>query len=76
MCLDMRLDRTALYAYEHGFSVFSTTNATSRWKDIAQVNGSGIRAAAKYEGVEYWKYDWQTDAMTTRKCVSAAVHPF
>ena len=67
MCFDMRFDRTALYASEHGFAVFTTTNATSRWKDQDQVNGSGLRAAAKYPGVEYWVYDWQTDAMTQRK---------
>ena len=47
MCFDMRLERTALHAYEHGFDSFTTTNATSRWKDEAQVNGSGIKAAAK-----------------------------
>ena len=49
MCFDMRLERTALYAYEHGFDCFTTTNATSRWKDEAQVNTSGMKAASKYE---------------------------
>lgn len=67
MCFDMRLERTALYAYEHGFDSFTTTNATSRWKDEAQVNGSGVRAAAKYPGVEYWLSDWQSAEMTQRK---------
>jgi len=59
MCFDMRFDRTALYAYENGFPTFTTTNATSRWKDAHQVNGSGLRVAKKYDGVEYWVYDWQ-----------------
>mmetsp|Transcript_21052 Transcript_21052/g.53879 ORF Transcript_21052/g.53879 Transcript_21052/m.53879 type:complete len:154 (-) Transcript_21052:242-703(-) len=63
----MRLERTALHAYEHGFDSFTTTNATSRWKDEAQVNTSGLKAAAKYEGVEYWLSDWQTEQMTARK---------
>lgn len=67
MCFDMRFDRTALYAYEHGYPVFTTTNATSRWKDIQQVNASGIRVAEKYPGVDYWVYNWQTDRMTERK---------
>jgi len=53
--------------YENGFPVFTTTNATSRWKDQKQVNGSGLKAANKYEGVDYWVYDWQTDGMTARK---------
>lgn len=67
MCFDMRLERTALYAHEHGFDSFTTTNATSRWKDEKQVNDSGLKAAAKYEGVEYWVSDWQTAEMTQRK---------
>jgi len=68
MCFDMRMERTALYAHENGFDCFTTTNATSRWKDQEQVNSSGFRAAAKYNFMPYfWKYDWQTDAMTERK---------
>ena len=66
MCFDMRLDKTAQYAATHGFDTFTTTNATSRWKDVDQVNGSGIRAG-KMWGVDYWIYDWQTDQMTERK---------
>jgi predicted adenine nucleotide alpha hydrolase (AANH) superfamily ATPase len=66
MCFDMRLDKTAQYAATHGFDTFTTTNATSRWKDVDQVNGSGVRAG-KMWGVDYWIYDWQTDKMTERK---------
>lgn len=67
-CFDMRMERTAEYAREHGFDCFTTTNATSRWKDQQQVNRSGLNAAAKF-GFRpfYWKYDWQTDQMTQRK---------
>jgi len=67
MCFDMRFDRTASYAHAHGFSVITTTNATSRWKDADQVNASGIRAAAKYDGIRWWFRDWQTEEMTNRK---------
>ncbi|KAG8466169.1 hypothetical protein KFE25_001925 [Diacronema lutheri] len=67
MCFDMRMERTALYAHEHGFNVITTTNATSRWKDAAQVDASGQRAAARYDGVQYWWRDWQTDEMSRRK---------
>ena len=77
MCFDMRMERTALHAYEHGFDCFTTTNATSRWKDQQQVNRSGLQAAAKY-GFRpfYWVYDWQTDAMTKRKYEINAAHRF
>ena len=68
MCFDMRMDVTAEYASQHGFDCFTTTNATSRWKDMKQVNASGLQAAAKH-GFRpyYWVYDWQTDGMTARK---------
>ncbi|CAE8694253.1 unnamed protein product [Polarella glacialis] len=76
MCFDMRFERTALHAFEQGFQWFTTTNATSRWKDSAQVNDSGIRAAAKYPGINYWIYDWQTQTMTDRKYKISAVSRF
>ena len=44
----MRMEVTAAYAAAHGFPAFTTTNATSRWKDVQQVNDSGLRAAARY----------------------------
>jgi epoxyqueuosine reductase len=66
-CFDMRMEVTAAYAAEHGFNCFTTTNATSRWKDIVQVNAAGIHAAKLYDGIEFWLHDWQTDEMTRRK---------
>jgi len=66
-CFDMRMERAALYAHEHGFDAIATTNATSRWKDSKQVDDSGYRAAERYEGIQYWAYDWQSDEMTMRK---------
>lgn len=75
-CFDVRMERTALYAHEWGFDAIATTNATSRWKDEAQVDGSGLRAAAKYDGLEYMYQDWKTDAMTERKYVINAEHAF
>lgn len=74
-CFDMRMERTALYAHENGFDAIATTNATSRWKDAKQVDGSGYRAAERYEGLVYWCQDWQTDEMTLRKYeISAKEH--
>lgn len=61
------MEKTAAYAVENGFTHFTTTNATSRWKDIQQVNTSGIKAAQDVDGVSYLAYNWQTDAMTKRK---------
>lgn len=59
MCFDMRFERTALYAYENGFDTISSSLGISRWKNMEQINDCGIRAAAKYEGITYWTYNWR-----------------
>lgn len=59
VCFDMRFERTALYAHEHGFKVFTSSLGISRWKDMDQVNASGMRAAGRYPGVVYWTYNWR-----------------
>lgn len=75
-CFDMRMERTALYAHEHGFHAIATTNSTSRWKDERQVDASGIRAASRYPGLKYWQYEWQSDEMTLRKYQISAKEKF
>ncbi|XAD56513.1 epoxyqueuosine reductase QueH [Salinicola lusitanus] len=59
MCFDMRFERTALYAKEHGYTLISSSLGISRWKDMNQINDCGHRAAAPYEGMEYWDYNWR-----------------
>ena len=59
LCFDMRFERTALYAAENGFKIFTSTLGTSRWKNLEQINGCGIRAAQKYENLTYWTYNWR-----------------
>ena len=46
MCFDMRFERTALYAYEHGFDTITSSLGISRWKNFDQINDSGLRAVA------------------------------
>ncbi len=58
-CFDMRFERTALYAHEHGFKVITSSLGLSRWKDMNQINGCGLRAAQRYEGMTYWTYNWR-----------------
>jgi predicted adenine nucleotide alpha hydrolase (AANH) superfamily ATPase len=59
MCFDMRFERTALYAHEHGFPVISSSLGISRWKNMAQINDSGVRAANRYPEMHYWTYNWR-----------------
>ena len=59
VCFDMRFERSALYAHENNFNYFATTLGISRWKDMNQINDSGIRAANRYKNIEYWTYNWR-----------------
>lgn len=61
MCFDMRFERTALYAHEHNFKVITSSLGISRWKNMEQINDSGLRAASNYPGVTYWTYNWRKD---------------
>ncbi|AKP74704.1 hypothetical protein AVI51_11600 [Piscirickettsia salmonis] len=59
MCFDMRFERTALYAHEHGFKVITSSLGISRWKNMTQINDCGVRAAVKYPEMTYWQYNWR-----------------
>ncbi|HUH40045.1 MAG TPA: epoxyqueuosine reductase QueH [Castellaniella sp.] len=59
LCFDMRFERTALYAWEHGYDTICSSLGISRWKNMAQINDSGERAAARYPGMVYWTYNWR-----------------
>ncbi|MGB1581830.1 MAG: epoxyqueuosine reductase QueH [Nevskiales bacterium] len=65
-CFDMRFERTALYAHEYGFGVYTSSLGISRWKDMNQINGSGERAAARYAGLAYWTYNWRKQGGANR----------
>lgn len=59
LCFDLRLEKSALYASENGFSIFATTNGIGRWKDINQVNQSGLKAASRYPGLIFMDRNWR-----------------
>jgi predicted adenine nucleotide alpha hydrolase (AANH) superfamily ATPase len=66
MCFDMRFERSALYAQENGFSVFTSSLGLSRWKDMNQITQSGMRAASRYPGLIYWTYNWRKEGGAAR----------
>ncbi|NQY42868.1 MAG: epoxyqueuosine reductase QueH [Legionellales bacterium] len=66
MCFDMRFDKTAEYALEHGFKVFTSSLGISRWKNMEQINNCGIRAAKKNPGLVYWTYNWRKKGGSAR----------
>jgi epoxyqueuosine reductase len=66
MCFDMRFERTALYAHEHGFPVITSSLGISRWKNMQQINDCGVRAAAHYPDLMYWDYNWRKGGGSAR----------
>ena len=66
MCFDMRFERTALYAHEHGFPVITSSLGISRWKNMEQINDCGKRAATRYPNLTYWEYNWRKGGGSAR----------
>ena len=66
MCFDMRFERTALYAYENEFDTITSSLGISRWKNFDQINDSGLRAVAPYEGITYWTHNWRKKGGSAR----------
>lgn len=65
-CFDMRFERSALYAHENGFDIFTSSLGISRWKDMNQINDSGKRTAARYDDMVYWDYNWRKQGGSAR----------
>lgn len=66
VCFDMRFERTALYAHENNFKIFATTLGISRWKDLEQINNSGLKAAKRYNSLGFWDFNWRKQGGSSR----------
>ena len=70
-CFRFRLGRAARYAASRGLHVLATTLASSRWKDLDQVNAAGISAcSAPLHGGSGLK-----TSFGPHRCASLAVPP-
>lgn len=76
VCFDMRFERSALWAHEHGFDVFVSTLGISRWKNMDQINESGVRAASRYDNLMYWTYNWRKNGGSSRMIELSKEHEF
>ena len=63
----LHLAETARYAYEHGFTLFTTTLASSRWKSLEQINEAGRLAASRYPGTVFWEQNWRKGGLQDRR---------
>ena len=76
-CFYHRLFYTARMAQELDIPYFATTLASSRWKNLEQVNAAGLKAAEmvnKYpkdsivrEPVTFWAQNWRKDGLQERR---------
>ena len=66
-CFRFRLERAARYACEHGFDVLTTTLASSRWKDLSQVDEAGQWACSLFPGVRWWGRNWRKGGLQQRR---------
>lgn len=66
-CFALRLEKTAKYAKEHGFSYFTTTLSISPHKNAALLNTIGGEIAEKY-GVSYLFSDFKKKNGYLRSC--------
>lgn len=66
-CFRFRLERAARYASENGLRVLATTLASSRWKDLEQVNEAGIAACSQFDDVLWWNQNWRKGGLQPRR---------
>ena len=72
-CFRHRLCTAASYAADHGFPLFTTTLASSRWKDIRQINEAGLYAQEQCgRGLtRFWDRNWRKGGLYERRNILA-----
>lgn len=66
-CFTHRLLQAARFTREKGYAVFTTTLASSRWKDINQICAAGRAAAAAVGDVIFWEQNWRKGGLYERR---------
>lgn len=66
-CFLLRLTETAREAQRQGIRYFTTTLASSRWKNLEQINRAGLQAAQQVEGTVFWDQNWRKGGLYERR---------
>lgn len=72
-CFYIRLLQTAHKAQELGIPYFATTLASSRWKNLEQINAAGLRAQNALSSITsnlsplFWAQNWRKDGLQERR---------
>ncbi|HIZ87953.1 MAG TPA: epoxyqueuosine reductase QueH [Candidatus Coprenecus pullistercoris] len=72
-CFKHRLCTAASYAADYGFPLFTTTLASSRWKDIRQINEAGFYAEEHCGRslTRFWDRNWRKGGLYERRNILA-----
>ena len=76
LCFQFRLKRAAQYAQEHGFHLLTTTLASSRWKNIHQIDMAGHIAVSTCKDVEWWEQNWRKGGLQPRRSELLHINEF
>ena len=66
-CFALRLTAAARKAQELGLRYFATTLASSRWKNLDQVNRAGLLAQQQVAGTVFWAQNWRKGGLQERR---------
>ena len=66
-CFTMRMIAAAREAKKQGLKYFTTTLASSRWKNLDQINQAGLIAEQAVEGVKFWAQNWRKGGLYERR---------
>jgi len=67
-CFRFRLLNAARYAQAKGIPVLTTSLASSRWKDLSQVDAAGIWACSQVgSNVIWWGQNWRKGGLQERR---------
>lgn len=66
-CFRFRLERAARFASDNGFGVLATSLASSRWKDLDQVNRAGEDACLGVPELKWWPQNWRKGGLQPRR---------
>ena len=67
VCFNLRLAAAARKCHELHLGRFATTLASSRWKDLKQVDAAGFAAAEQFDDVVYWDKNWRKNGLQDRR---------
>lgn len=66
-CFYLRFTKTAHYANENAYSLFTSSLGMSRWKNFQQVTDCGKTAASLYPNLTYCDINWRKGGMQQRR---------